>query len=111
MLRLAGYLPDFTHCVACAEALDLTHTSHYPFFLIAGGFLCPTCFHHTTDVQRVNVSTTTLKLFLTPDDEDLHGNAIKAHKFLDYYWGHRLERPLKSFAFLFQLLEQQGVMH
>ncbi len=105
MLQLAGYLPMFDRCISCDHALDLDGTPYYPFFLSQGGFLCRDCYPMTKDPHRVNVSTTTLKLLMRPEDTSLYGNAVKAHRFLAYTWGHRLERPVKSFDFLFQLVD------
>lgn len=108
MLGIAGYLPDLEHCVHCQEVLPVETEHYFPFSLLLGGFLCRSCGALTTSSQRVNVSSATIRLMRHPDDTDLYANALKAHRFLAYYWGHRLDRPLKSFDFLFDLLEQQA---
>lgn len=111
MLKLAGYLPAFTRCVSCEKLLDLENTPYHPFFLPMGGFLCSHCHPLRTESHPVNVSTTTIKLFQSPDQPELYKNTLKAHRFLAYYWGNKLESPLKSFDFLFQLLDSRGPEH
>jgi DNA repair protein RecO (recombination protein O) len=105
MLEIAGYLPDLDHCVHCLQELNLTGEPYYPFSLLMGGFFCRDCGTHMKGAQLVNVSTQTLRLLKAPETEDVSGNALKAHRFLAYYWGHRLDKPIKSFDFLFQLME------
>ncbi len=105
MLSLSGYLPSFSSCLFCDNLLDLDHTTHHPFFVTAGGFVCDHCMHQHHELDRVNVSTTTLKLFSNPHNTNLYTHTVRAHRFLAYFWAHRLERPVKSFDFLFELLD------
>jgi DNA repair protein RecO (recombination protein O) len=106
MLALNGYLPSFRDCVQCNHPLNLDELSYFPFSPMQGGFLCQSCHGLRSHVHAVNVSTQTIRLFLTPDDPEFSENTLKAHKFLAYYWESRLERPLKSFDFLFQMTDQ-----
>ena len=99
MLRIAGYLPEFTRCLHCESALELEETSHYPFYLALGGFLCRSCHLHSTHAQRVNVSTKTLQLLTSPETPALYGNAVKAHRFLAYYWGTPFGASREKFRF------------
>lgn len=107
MLRLAGYLPVFTHCVTCHEGLAVETAPHFPFSLELGGFLCATCEVIHQQMKLVNTSAKTMQLFQAPNNEAFYENAFKAHRFLAYYWSHRLERELKSFSFLLRLLQPQ----
>lgn len=108
MLKLAGYLPWFTHCVSCESALDLFALRYFPFYLSHGGFLCRACATAFSHVPHVDVSTRTMRLLGNPEALEDEEATPKAHRFLAYYWGQRLERPLKSFDFLFQLLPSAG---
>ncbi len=107
MLEQAGYLPPLAQCVHCETGLPLDELPYFPFALEAGGLLCRQCAGHFMHQHRVNVSSNTIRLLLSPTDNRFFGNAVRAHKFLNYYWGHRLETQLKSFDFLFQLLDQR----
>lgn len=105
LLHLAGYLPSFTRCTSCQKDLPLDAAPFYPFFLEQGGFACRRCQAGLTDANGVNMSSRTLRLFANLDDQAMHGQAVKAHRFLAYYWGQRLDRELRSFDFLLELLD------
>jgi hypothetical protein len=55
-------------------------------------------------LNQLKIDTSILQLLATPEGTDYPDSAPIAYRFLAYYWGQRLERPLKSFDFLFQLL-------
>jgi DNA repair protein RecO (recombination protein O) len=104
LLDLSGYLPRFDRCVVCASPLDGDRAGHYPFFLELGGLACEGCQSMVTGSRRVNVSTATLHLLEAPDNATLYDYAFRAHRFLGWYWGVRMEQDLKSFDFLLQMI-------
>jgi len=107
LLNIAGFLPHFKSCVTCDEMLALDDHEYFPFSMGLGGFLCFGCRYQAQGASLVNMSTRTIQLFLDPHNQTLSSQTVKAHRFLAFYWGQRLERNLKSFDFLYQLLEDQ----
>ncbi len=103
MLRVTGYTPILNQCVSCDIDIDLQAYPYYAFSRDLGGVLCHRCEGQISHVIKVNVSSVTLGLLSQPHQLAFQCNALKAHRFLAYYWGHRIEQPLKSFDFLFQL--------
>lgn len=103
LMQWAGFPLDYQTCILTEEPLDLDHTPIHRFSPSLGGFL-----HHATratTADTVMVSTSTMLLMAHPHDQRFFTHAIKAHRFLAYWWQYRLERTLNSFNFLIHLLE------
>lgn len=104
MLQVSGYLLSFNQCVSCGEALDLDNVPYYPFSDAMGGFFCRLCKGQSGALHVVNVSTPTMALFCDPHNRAHDAYLEKAHRFLAWYWQQRLEKPVASFDFLFQVM-------
>ena len=102
-LDMAGFGVDWHHCVHCGTDLPTQAYPHLPFSLSVGGLLCPECIQMGLD--RVNVSTQTIRLIQDPTNTDVWPQILKAHKLMDYIWQHQIGKPLKSMGFLLHLLE------
>jgi DNA repair protein RecO (recombination protein O) len=100
LLDASGYHPEFVHCVMCSEPLSLERP-YYGFSVHMGGALCPSCQHEVAISALVKISTSTLKLLSDPWNACWQeAGPVKAQKFLEYYFSHKLEKKIKAFGFL-----------
>ena len=109
LLDLAGFRPMLGHCLYSEQPVtpDIPYAS---FSAELGGVVLPEHRSHYPGTSWVNVSPATL-LALEGCAEALdpalwaHADPAKTQKFLAYYTGRVLEKPLKAYAFVLQLLE------
>lgn len=101
LLALAGYQPEFDHCVLCGK----DHCLLTAFDPEAGGVSCVTC-QQTDHLVLSEASCNLLKRLLTldllaPDSFSATASAIaEAEELLLSYLAHRLNKPLHSVAFI-----------
>ncbi len=103
LLAIAGYAPVMDRCMVSDQPLDWTHR-YYPFSAELGGIVLETLDPGESG-ERVNVSTATLRALNEPLGSQWDkANPIKVLKFLRYYTSYKLERRIKAYDFVFQLL-------
>jgi len=101
LLSLAGFHPEYEKCVTCGQVLDLP----VHFDAEAGGGICLTCDHsHPPNFDEpmcafidhlLNVN------WKNPAPFKVSGAALmKAERLLIDFIAHRLDKPLKSVAFI-----------
>ena len=111
MLQGAGIHPVLNACVLTDAPLDPTAV-YYCFCAQLGGVTTPAekRKHLITTggygEQWVNVSTTSLRVLNNPHQPGWELSALyKAQKFLQYYLKQVLEKPLRAYDLVFQLME------
>jgi DNA repair protein RecO (recombination protein O) len=112
LLNAAGYRPVLSDCVSCGDELDMADP-WYAFSRNQGGVLCADCRHQTPDASVVKVSTSTLKNLSEPPECFIaetwtHKHRLKIQKFLQFYLSHQLEKQVRSYDFVLQLLEGEA---
>ncbi len=104
VLETSGYGLSVDTCVICHHTQDMTLPLSY-FSPSLGGVLCAECGSTVAPNSRVKVRTETLKALLTPSTYPWSPTVgLNTQKLLHYYLSHKLERSLKAYAFLFDLL-------
>jgi DNA repair protein RecO (recombination protein O) len=104
LLEHNGLLFEREACVHCHQPLQYADEDRVLTFSAAtGGAYCPDCLSQHRPLSTVKITGRTWHALRQPEALDDWQQAIKAHRFLQYYWSYRLERDLKSFDFLFQL--------
>jgi len=109
LLEINGVRPLLGRCLFSDEAIS-DNTPYYAFSAEQGGIVLPEYRHHYPGVSWVNVSTPTLRALDSCDtalDEALWQTVDlpKTQKFLAYYYQRLLEKPVKAYGFIGQLLE------
>ena len=101
LLSLAGYQPEFDHCVLCGK----DHCLLPAFDSEAGGASCVTC-RQTDHLAFGEAACSLLKRLLTldllePESFSATASAVaEAEELLLNYLAHRLDKPLHSVTFI-----------
>jgi DNA repair protein RecO (recombination protein O) len=101
LLSLAGYHPEFDHCVICGD----DHCLLPAFDPEAGGVSCPTCRqldHLSLSESACNLLKRLLTLnLLEPEHFTTSANVVaEVENLLLHFLAHRLDKPLHSIAFI-----------
>ncbi len=110
IMRLIGFSPNFESCLKCNRPLEMGKENR---FVPSGGILCPCCARKGPVAPNLVVSSASLgvlrflkntslsaasRLKMTEDTRE------SIEKFLTDFMVYHLERPLKSLAFLREVL-------
>ncbi len=104
LLNAAGYAPVLDRCIA-SDAPMRFDRPHYPFSPEQGGVVLERNREWIGDTTLVNVSVETLRVLCNPLAEDwAEASSLKVYRFLQYYFSHKLERRIKAYDFVLELL-------
>ncbi|MBY0450142.1 MAG: DNA repair protein RecO [Cyanobacteria bacterium] len=104
VLETSGYGLSVDTCVICHHTQEMTAPVYY-FSPSLGGVLCAECGSTVPSSSRVKTRAETLKALAAPSAYSWSPEVgLNTQKLLHYYLSHKLERSLKAYAFLFDLL-------
>ncbi len=115
LLDVSGYLPAFERCLHDDSAFD-PNELYYAFAVEDGGIIHPDHRNHWPQSRLVNIASDTISALLAlhhaefplPLNENTpitRATLEKAHKFMRFYFEAKLEKRVKSFDFIFQLID------
>lgn len=114
LLNISGYLPNLELSLL-DDSMIVQEQPYYAFSADLGGIVHPEQKQELVSREWVNVATPTLmylnECFIlggnAPVNQYENETLLKSQRFLLYYWQYRLEKPLKSSTFVFQLLDSE----